>query len=105
MQLSIRRVHLVVGMAGIVAFLGTGLYMDRVHGHLFGYDDDGSELFVHFNNIVVVSAFKMEDAPLPISITLTGRVRIGVPEVGSVIQAGLATAGMAGLVIRRRRSA
>lgn len=26
-------------LAGIAAFLATGLYMDRVHGHLRGYDD------------------------------------------------------------------
>lgn len=36
---AIRRAHLIVGLLGIVAFLGTGLYMDRVHGHLRGYDD------------------------------------------------------------------
>ena len=36
---AIRRLHLIVGLAGIVAFLATGAYMDRVHGHLRGYDE------------------------------------------------------------------
>lgn len=39
MFLLIRRLHLVIGVAGLVAFLATGLYMDRMHGHLRGYDD------------------------------------------------------------------
>ena len=42
---SFRRAHLLLGLAGIVAFLGTGLYMDRVHGHLRGYDDTTRMLF------------------------------------------------------------
>lgn len=29
-----RRVHLMVGLAGFVAFIGTGQYMDRWHDHL-----------------------------------------------------------------------
>lgn len=39
MSRFIARAHLVIGLAGIAAFLATGLYMDRVHGHLRGYDD------------------------------------------------------------------
>lgn len=39
MNCLIRRTHLYVGLAGIVAFLATGLYMDRFHGHLRGYED------------------------------------------------------------------
>jgi len=35
----IRRLHLIVGLAGIFAFLGTGLYMDQFHGNLRGYDN------------------------------------------------------------------
>ncbi|MFO0946910.1 MAG: hypothetical protein U1D30_13355 [Planctomycetota bacterium] len=40
-----RRAHLVVGIFGIVAFLATGQYMDRYHGHLRGYDDGTRMLF------------------------------------------------------------
>lgn len=35
----IRGAHLLTGIVGIAAFLATGLYMDRFHGHLRGYDD------------------------------------------------------------------
>ena len=31
-----KRVHLVVGVAGVVAFLLTGQYMDRALGHMVG---------------------------------------------------------------------
>jgi hypothetical protein len=34
-----RRLHLIVGLLGIVAFLLTGQYMDRVHAHLDGMAD------------------------------------------------------------------
>jgi len=36
---TVRWIHLAVGILGIAAFLATGLYMDRWHGHLRGYDD------------------------------------------------------------------
>jgi hypothetical protein len=42
---AIRRLHLVIGLVGLVAFLATGLYMDRVHGHLRGYSDSQRLLF------------------------------------------------------------
>jgi hypothetical protein len=37
--------HLAVGVAGVVAFLGTGQYMDLVHDHLRGMDDARRLLF------------------------------------------------------------
>jgi len=41
----VRWVHLVVGVAGLVGFLATGQYMDRVHDHLRGMDDARRLLF------------------------------------------------------------
>jgi MYXO-CTERM domain-containing protein len=68
-------------------------------------DDDGSELTVDFSGITVASSLAINSSTnLPITITLTGGVRVGVPEAGSMTLVGLA--GVAGLaLIRRRRSA
>jgi hypothetical protein len=33
-MITIRRIHLLIGVAAIIAFVLTGQYMDRVHGHL-----------------------------------------------------------------------
>ncbi len=41
----LRRLHLLVGLLGIIAFLATGQYMDRVHDHLRGYDDTARMLY------------------------------------------------------------
>lgn len=41
----LRRLHLLVGMLGIVVFLATGQYMDRWHEHLRGYDDTTRMLY------------------------------------------------------------
>jgi hypothetical protein len=41
----VRRLHLVVGLLGVVVFLATGQYMDRVHDHLRGMDDARRLLF------------------------------------------------------------
>jgi hypothetical protein len=41
----VRWCHLVVGLAGLVGFLATGQYMDRVHDHLRGMDDARRLLF------------------------------------------------------------
>jgi hypothetical protein len=40
-----RLLHLVVGIAGVVGFVLTGQYMDRVHDHLRGMDDTTRLLF------------------------------------------------------------
>ncbi len=40
-----RRLHLVVGLVGVVAFLLTGQYMDRAHDHLHGMDPTPRLLF------------------------------------------------------------
>ena len=40
-----RWLHLAVGVAGVVGFLGTGKYMDKVHDHLRGMDDARRLLF------------------------------------------------------------
>ena len=40
-----RWLHLAVGVAGVVGFLGTGQYMDLVHDHLRGMDDTRRLLF------------------------------------------------------------
>ncbi len=52
----IRRMHLIVGLAGVAAFLGTGLYMDRVHGHLRGYDDTVRMLYRSTHIYLLLSA-------------------------------------------------
>jgi hypothetical protein len=41
----VRRLHLVVGVVGIIGFLATGQYMDLVHDHLRGMDDAQRLLF------------------------------------------------------------
>lgn len=41
----LRRLHLAWGALGIVAFLLTGQYMDRVHNHLIGQPDGVRMLF------------------------------------------------------------
>lgn len=40
-----RWLHLVVGVVGVVGFLATGQYMDKVHDHLRGMDDARRLLF------------------------------------------------------------
>jgi hypothetical protein len=40
-----RWLHLAVGVAGVIGFLGTGQYMDRVYEHLRGMDDARRLLF------------------------------------------------------------
>src|SRR5437868_3993345 len=40
-----RRLHLVVGLVGLAAFLASGQYMDRVYDHLRGLDDTRRMLF------------------------------------------------------------
>jgi hypothetical protein len=40
-----RRLHLFVGLVGLVGFLLTGQYMDRVHDHLRGMDEARRLLF------------------------------------------------------------
>lgn len=44
-MIALRRLHLLVGILGIVAFLGTGQYMDRMHDHLRGQPDVVRMLF------------------------------------------------------------
>lgn len=53
---SIRWAHLFVGLAGIGGFLATGLYMDRVHGHLRGYDDTVRMLYRSAHIYLLLSA-------------------------------------------------
>jgi hypothetical protein len=40
-----RRLHLVVGLAGVAVFLATGQYMDRAHDHFRDMDDTRRLLF------------------------------------------------------------
>lgn len=40
-----RWLHVAVGVGGVIAFLATGQYMDRVHDHLRGMDDARRLLF------------------------------------------------------------
>lgn len=56
MTRSIRTAHLIAGLGGIAAFLVTGLYMDRVHGHLRGYDDTVRMLYRSTHIYVLLSA-------------------------------------------------
>jgi hypothetical protein len=41
----VRRLHLAVGVVGVIGFLLTGQYMDRAHDHLRGMDDARRLLF------------------------------------------------------------
>jgi hypothetical protein len=66
-------------------------------------DTDGAELFVNYNGLAIATTITSGTLVLPSTITVTGSVRVSVPEVGSVAMIGLALAG-AGLVARRRRS-
>ena len=52
----IRHAHLYIGLVGIAAFLATGLYMDRAHGHLRGYDDTVRMLYRSTHIYVLLSA-------------------------------------------------
>ncbi|MBX3414959.1 MAG: hypothetical protein KF708_19900 [Pirellulales bacterium] len=52
----IRTAHLSVGLAGIAAFLATGLYMDRFHEHLRGYDHTVRMLYRSTHIYVLLSA-------------------------------------------------
>ncbi|MFT5142678.1 MAG: hypothetical protein ACI80V_000385 [Rhodothermales bacterium] len=45
MQRLLSKAHLLIGLLGIIAFLGTGQYMDKYHGHLEGMDDAMRMLF------------------------------------------------------------
>lgn len=69
-------------------------------------DDDGSEVTINFSGISVASTIVSGTLNLPVTVTLNGGIRVGVPEVGSVVMAGIvSTLGLGGLVLRRRRSA
>ena len=50
---NLRRFHLLIAVAGIVAFLLTGQYMDRVHDHLQGMPD-GPRLFYRSAHIYLL---------------------------------------------------
>src|SRR5262245_57171144 len=39
------RLHLLIGLVGVLAFLASGQYMDRVHDHLRGMEDAQRLLF------------------------------------------------------------
>jgi hypothetical protein len=41
----LRRLHLAVGIVGVIGFVATGQYMDKVHDHLRGMDDARRLLF------------------------------------------------------------
>ena len=52
----LRRLHLLLGIAGIVAFLATGQYMDRWHEHLRGYDDTTRMLYRSTHIYILLAA-------------------------------------------------
>jgi len=52
----LRRLHLVLGILGILAFLATGQYMDRWHDHLRGYDDTTRMLFRSTHIYILLAA-------------------------------------------------
>ncbi len=54
--MTLRRLHLVVGIVGILAFLATGQYMDKLLGHLVGYDDTTRMLYRSTHLYLLLSA-------------------------------------------------
>lgn len=52
----LRRLHLLLGIAGIVAFLATGQYMDRWHEHLRGYNDTTRMLYRSTHIYILLAA-------------------------------------------------
>jgi hypothetical protein len=52
----LRRLHLFLGILGILAFLATGQYMDRWHEHLRGYDDTTRMLYRSTHVYILLAA-------------------------------------------------
>lgn len=74
----IRRLHLVLGVLGIIAFLATGQYMDRYHDHLRGYDDTLRMLFRSTHVYILLSAAINTMTGLYLRPTLGWRRRVQI---------------------------
>ena len=67
-----RNVHRIVGIAMLLAFLGTGLYMDRMYDHLRGMSDARRMLF-RSDHIYLLLAAVLN---LALGIYATPRLRV-----------------------------
>jgi hypothetical protein len=78
-----RRLHLVVGLVGVVAFLASGQYMDRVYDHLQGLDD-ATRLLFRSTHIYLLFASLLN---LVLGLYLTGQTgwRYSLQVLGSVL--------------------
>jgi hypothetical protein len=82
----LRRVHLVLGIAGVVAFLATGQYMDHRWSHLRGMADAPRLLFRSAHIYLLLSS--LLNLLLGIYWTPAGTgVRLGLQAIGSVLVA------------------
>jgi hypothetical protein len=80
----LKRLHLVVGILGIVAFLLTGQYMDRFHGHLVGMPNEQRLLF-RSTHIYLLLASAIN---IPLGLYFqwpAGRLRRAMIAIGSVL--------------------
>lgn len=82
----LRRTHLVIGLAGVAVFLGTGQYMDRVHDHLRAMDDVRRMLFRSAHIYILLSALLNLALGLYLEDARRGAARI-LQVIGSLLVA------------------
>jgi hypothetical protein len=79
-----RRLHLVVGLGGVVAFLLTGQYMDLAHNHLAGMDPTPRLLFRSTHIYLLLAS--LVNLALGLYLTpATGAWRTWLRHTGSVL--------------------
>jgi hypothetical protein len=89
-----RRLHLAVGLTGLVAFLATGQYMDRAHDHLRGMDDARRLLFRSTHIYLLFTALLNVALGLYLPTAVGWRWRVRLLGSGLLLAApGLALAG------------
>jgi hypothetical protein len=79
-----RRLHFVVGLLGIVAFVLTGQYMDKVHAHLDGMAD-GPRMIYRSAHIYLLFASLL-------NVLLGGYFRAAAQRNGRILQWGASVA-------------
>lgn len=78
-----RRLHLVVGLAGVLAFLGTGQYMDRWHDHLTGMESTQRMLFRSTHIYLLLAS--LINAALGMYLVPAAGLRRGLQAAGSLL--------------------